>query len=168
MPEAVHRGGPEARRAGREQARVEAMRASQTLALERRSAEVEAFRAQMEAMHPELVATLKSLGHQQLASALTENLGPLAILGGESVVDVASRLLGALPVGSGGLDARDVLAHLDEPVADPGLLALYQVVKFSRESVKVVLSGNGGDEFYAGYAPFRALGAQRQRYATAC
>lgn len=58
-------------------------------------------------------------------------------------------------------DAQEVLAHLDEPVADPGLLALYQVVKFSRESVKVVLSGNGGDEFYAGYAPFRALGAQR-------
>jgi asparagine synthase (glutamine-hydrolysing) len=50
---------------------------------------------------------------------------------------------------------------MDEPIADPGFIAIYQVVKFSREFVKVILSGNGGDEFYAGYAPFKALTAQR-------
>jgi major vault protein len=68
------------------------------------AAQVTAFRGQMEALQPELIATLKSLGHQQLAASLTEHLGPLAILGGESVADVASRLLAALPVGASGAD----------------------------------------------------------------
>ena len=53
------------------------------------TAQVNAFRAQMESMQPELIATLKTLGNQQLAASLTQHLGPLAILGGESVVDVA-------------------------------------------------------------------------------
>lgn len=68
------------------------------------AAQVNAFRAQMEAMQPELIATLKSLGNQQLAASLTQHLGPLAILGGESVADVASRLLASLPVGASGSD----------------------------------------------------------------
>ena len=68
------------------------------------TAQVNAFRAQMESMQPELIATLKTLGNQQLAASLTQHLGPLAILGGESVVDVASRLLSALPAGASGVD----------------------------------------------------------------
>jgi len=95
-----------------ERARLDASRATQTLALERQQAEVEAFGAQMEALHPELVATLKSLGNQQLAAQLTRNLGPLAILGGDSVVDVAKRLLGSLPLGSDGDEARAVLSDV--------------------------------------------------------
>ena len=66
------------------------------------AAQTEAFKTQMAAMHPELVATLKTLGHQELAGRLSQHLGPLAILGGESVADVASRLMGALPVGADG------------------------------------------------------------------
>lgn len=64
-----------------------------------------AFEAQMAALAPELIATLKALGNQQLATALTENLSPLAILGGESVAEVAARLLSNLPLGPGGADA---------------------------------------------------------------
>jgi len=56
-------------------------------------------------------------------------------------------------------DIDPLLKGNDEPIADPGFLAISQVTKFSREHVKVVLSGNGGDEFYAGYAPFKALKA---------
>lgn len=67
-------------------------------------AQVSAFKAQMESLQPELIATLKTLGHQQLAATLTQHLGPLAILGGESVADVAGRLLAALPVGASGTD----------------------------------------------------------------
>ena len=70
--------------------------------LERRmlEARVAAFRDQMAALAPELVATLKTLGHQTLAAELTKNASPLAILGGESVSEVVERLLGALPVGA--------------------------------------------------------------------
>lgn len=63
-------------------------------------ARVAAFRDQMGALAPELVATLKTLGHQQLVMELSKNAAPLAILGGESVTDVVERLLGALPIGA--------------------------------------------------------------------
>jgi len=54
-----------------------------------------------------------------------------------------------------------VLSRMDEPIADPGFIAISQVTRYSREFVKTILSGNGGDEFFAGYAPFRALMARR-------
>ncbi len=66
------------------------------------AARTAAFKEQMGAMHPELVATLKTLGHQKLAAELSRNVSPLAILGGESVSDVVARLLGSLPVGAEG------------------------------------------------------------------
>ncbi len=46
-----------------------------------------------------LVATLKTLGHQHLASELAKSVGPLAILGGSSVSEIVERVLGSLPVG---------------------------------------------------------------------
>lgn len=42
-----------------------------------------------------------ALGRQKLASELSANLSPLAILGGESVGEVLERLLGSLPIGAG-------------------------------------------------------------------
>jgi asparagine synthase (glutamine-hydrolysing) len=41
--------------------------------------------------------------------------------------------------------------HMDEPVADPAALPTYLICKFARESVPVVLTGEGGDELLAGY-----------------
>jgi hypothetical protein len=64
----------------------------------RLEARTAAFKEQMAAIHPELVSTLKTLGDQQFAASLTKNLSPLAILGGDSVSDVAKRLLAGLPV----------------------------------------------------------------------
>ena len=58
-------------------------------------------------------------------------------------------------------DIDPILKQNDEPIADPGFLAIYQVAKFSRDYVKVIISGNGGDEFFAGYHPFQALWAYR-------
>ncbi|MBI2898703.1 MAG: hypothetical protein HYY17_00815 [Planctomycetes bacterium] len=63
------------------------------------SAKVGAFKEQMSALQPELVTTLKVLGDQEMSKELTRNLSPLAILGGQSVAEVAERLLKALPVG---------------------------------------------------------------------
>ena len=47
-----------------------------------------------------------------------------------------------------------LIDRLDEPLADPGFLAISQVAKFASEHVKVVLSGDGGDELFYGYPPF--------------
>ena len=47
-----------------------------------------------------------------------------------------------------------LIDSLDEPLSDPGFLAISQVAKFASEYVKVVLSGDGGDELFYGYPPF--------------
>jgi asparagine synthase (glutamine-hydrolysing) len=41
--------------------------------------------------------------------------------------------------------------HLDEPLANPSANALYFLSKLAAEDVKVVLSGEGADEMFAGY-----------------
>jgi len=59
-------------------------------------------------------------------------------------------------------DARtlinEVLGRLDEPLGDPSILPTYLLSRFTREKVTVALSGDGGDELFAGYDPFKALG----------
>jgi hypothetical protein len=71
----------------------------------RMQARVVAFKEQMAAMSPELIATLKAVGNQQASAELTRNLAPLAILGGESISDIAERLLASLPLGADGGEA---------------------------------------------------------------
>jgi asparagine synthase (glutamine-hydrolysing) len=50
-----------------------------------------------------------------------------------------------------------VLGRLDEPLGDPSILPTYLLSKFARERITVALSGDGGDELFAGYDPFQAL-----------
>ncbi len=48
-------------------------------------------------------------------------------------------------------DLPDLIGKLDEPLADPSLLATWQVARLARRHVKVCLSGDGGDELFSGY-----------------
>ncbi len=49
-------------------------------------------------------------------------------------------------------DVGRVAWHLDEPVADPAAFAVLRVCELARQHVKVLLSGEGADELFAGYA----------------
>jgi len=52
----------------------------------------------------------------------------------------------------------EILDHLDEPFGDTAILPNYAISKLASKRVKVVLSGDGGDELFAGYGRyFRAL-----------
>ena len=52
-------------------------------------------------------------------------------------------------------DVADLLPkltwHMDEPTADPAIIAAYLVSREARKQVTVLLSGVGGDELFAGY-----------------
>jgi asparagine synthase (glutamine-hydrolysing) len=47
--------------------------------------------------------------------------------------------------------------HMDEPVSDGSAIPLYFVSELASRHVKVVLSGDGADELFAGYAIYRKM-----------
>ena len=51
----------------------------------------------------------------------------------------------------------DLLSRMDEPLADGSLLPTHLLSRFTRQHVTVALSGDGGDELFAGYDPFLAV-----------
>jgi len=65
----------------------------------------------------------------------------------EEILD-AGAALRALPA---------VCGFLDEPFADASIVPTYLLAQFTRRHVTVALSGDGGDELFAGYPTFRAL-----------
>ncbi len=50
--------------------------------------------------------------------------------------------------------AEKVVWHLDQPIADQAALANYMVADMASRHVKMVLTGEGGDELFAGYARY--------------
>jgi len=51
----------------------------------------------------------------------------------------------------------EIFDLLDEPQGDSSLLPTWLLCRYARTKVTVALSGDGGDELFAGYDPFRAL-----------
>ena len=59
-----------------------------------------------------------------------------------------------------------LLSRLDEPSGDSSILPTHLLCEFARADVTVALSGDGGDELFAGYDPFKALATSQgyQKY----
>ena len=53
--------------------------------------------------------------------------------------------------------------HMDEPMGDSSIVPNYLISRFAAETVKVVLSGLGGDELFGGYARYLDPGKGRIR-----
>lgn len=49
-----------------------------------------------------------------------------------------------------------LVAQLDQPLADPAALALFQLSALTRQHVTVALSGDGSDEIFVGYPTYHA------------
>jgi asparagine synthase (glutamine-hydrolysing) len=54
-------------------------------------------------------------------------------------------------------EALSILSRMSEPLGDASLIPTKTLSAFTRQKVAVALSGDGGDELFAGYDPFLAL-----------
>jgi asparagine synthase (glutamine-hydrolysing) len=48
----------------------------------------------------------------------------------------------------------EIFDYMDEPMSDPSIIPTYLLCRFVRQHVKVALSGDGGDELFAGYPKY--------------
>jgi asparagine synthase (glutamine-hydrolysing) len=56
-----------------------------------------------------------------------------------------------------------LVGHFDEPFGDASAIPMYHLSKLASQSVSVALSGDGGDELFAGYDRYR-VDLERHRY----
>lgn len=61
-----------------------------------------------------------------------------------------------------GLIEKFVRVH-DEPFGDAANIAVYQLCKEASRNTKVILQGDGGDEFFGGYSRYKIIGLYRYR-----
>jgi asparagine synthase (glutamine-hydrolysing) len=58
-------------------------------------------------------------------------------------------------------DVKNIFTNLvfqyDEPFADPAMIPLYQLAKACSADKRVILQGDGGDEFFAGYRRYNVM-----------
>lgn len=82
--------------------------------------------------------------------------------GAQHVADRVGVELVRVPLDSSALLRVEALAsHLDDPLADSSAAAVWSVAEAAARRVKVVLSGDGGDELFGGYLSYGATGLHR-------
>lgn len=86
----------------------------------------------------------KSFDERPYASRVAERYGTEHH---ELVVDPEKEVADLLPT---------LVEHSEEPTADSSALPVYMVSRLAREHVTMVLSGDGGDEVFAGYETYNA------------
>jgi asparagine synthase (glutamine-hydrolysing) len=59
------------------------------------------------------------------------------------------------------LEMLNLIEHFDQPFGNPTFYLMYLISKAARNEVTVALSGAGGDELFAGYPRYRAMGLAR-------
>ena len=88
-------------------------------------------------------------------------------IGGESELDKAALIAKRYNTNHHELkvtsnDVKDIFEKLvfqyDEPFADPASIPLYQLARCCSQDKRVILQGDGGDEFFAGYRRYNAMG----------
>lgn len=85
----------------------------------------------------------RSFDEREAARIVAQQFGTVHT---DEVVDIDA--IGALP---------DLAFTYDEPFADSSALPTYRVAQLASQSVKVVLTGDGGDESFAGYRRYGAM-----------
>lgn len=58
-----------------------------------------------------------------------------------------------------------LVAHFDEPFGDKSMLPTYLIAREARRHVKVVLTGDGGDELFGGYRSYLTSMSRAERHA---
>ena len=68
-----------------------------------------------------------------------------------------------VPMGAAAMaDFAELVAHGDDPLADSSALAVFTLSRAAAREVKVVLSGDGGDELFGGYLTYQATAWHNQ------